>query len=423
MFGRILNDKRGSTAVVFALAAPVVLGGLVLVVEAGHWQQNRTKLQNIADMAAIAAARELVITNKQDEANIAAIGDAAANGFDFSNGTVNASAPTGKYISNSGVTVVVNQKQDLFFSQYFMKGKSINYTIEATALITGAGEAVCVVTLGEDPDEQYKGLIVSGSSSVTMDSCSIYTNVNTPQSIDIGGRGYLEAGCINTAGDVEGDTSDYKLTDEGCSTPNTYEDPISDPYDHLSMPSEATGSCLSPDTSLKGTINFTTPGRYCDWYNVGNGGEIKFSTPGNYVFDGAMGAGISFKSSSAKMTGSEVTLFFMNDSTMSLSGASVDLSAPTSGTYKGILFYGDPVTNTRDEWMTVEANATSKLEGVIYFPTWNLKYAGGATINSECTSLVVNSVTFIGNSEMTASGCTKFGVGSIGTGDGVAIFQ
>src|SRR5215469_16632822 len=76
----IAREKRANVAVMFALSAPVLLGGIGLGVEMGNWYFNQREEQNAADAAAIAAATNATATYSA-EAN------AVTANYGFTNGT------------------------------------------------------------------------------------------------------------------------------------------------------------------------------------------------------------------------------------------------------------------------------------------------------------------------------------------------
>jgi hypothetical protein len=80
-----------------------------------------------------------------------------------------------------------------------------------------------------------------------------------------------------------------------------------------------------------------------------------------------------------------------------LNGGKLTLTPPTSGTYKGLLFYQDrraPLGNS----ITVNGNNTSKIEGALYFPRGDLTFNGTMGMNTNCMQIVSWTVKFTGNS-------------------------
>lgn len=419
MFRNFIHDTQGSVATTFAALSPVIIGAMVMLVEVGHWRYKQTELQKYADMAAIAGAREITLTQDDSRANAAAIGDAADNGFDFTRGraAVTTNITSGPYAGQRGVIVELTHESPLYLSKYFFKDRrdGIAQAASATALISSGGDVPCVLALAQ-PDDQYQGIYVSGSSAVTMGGCVMYSNAKSAGSITVGGRGAVSVDCLSTAGGLNADTKNYTLTE--CDKALTFQKTVTDPYERLVMPPEASDpSCTYPTVVSKSLVQLK-PGRYCS--TIVTTGRVELTEPGNYVFDRE---DLILKSSGASLVGDDVTLFFMNDARPIMSGAQIELKAPEAGDYKGIAIFGDKTTNSTGLWLSFEANGSSSIEGAIYFPNWNLKYAGGNSISSQCTSIIAKTVTFIGNSELTALGCRNFGIPRVGGDYRVAIYQ
>jgi len=116
-------------------------------------------------------------------------------------------------------------------------------------------------------------------------------------------------------------------------------------------------------------------------------------------------AGSDFKvNSGAKVTGNGVTIILTNTNggyfaQADLNGnATIQLSAPTSGPWAGVLFYQDrrapiSITNTNN----INGDASSKFKGVMYFPSQSVQMSGNATIVDSCLQVIAQTVTFTGN--------------------------
>jgi len=77
---------------------------------------------------------------------------------------------------------------------------------------------------------------------------------------------------------------------------------------------------------------------------------------------------------------------------ISVSGSgTINLSAPTSGTYKGILFWDTATANS-----SISGGSGSTFDGALYFPQANLKYAGSSSA-SGYTIIAAGSVEFTGS--------------------------
>jgi hypothetical protein len=125
--------------------------------------------------------------------------------------------------------------------------------------------------------------------------------------------------------------------------------------------------------------------------------------PGTYYIDGSsFGVG-----SQATVIGTGVTIVLTSSNassnpgsiaTVSINGgANIQLSAPTSGTYKGVLLYQDrraPDSGSN----TINGNASSFLQGAIYIPNQEADFTGTAGMKTDCLQLVAKRLVFAGNS-------------------------
>lgn len=136
-FGR---DQRGAVSVIVVASGAALLGFAALAVDVGSIFLQTRKLQGMADMAAIAAARDL------DHAQIAAAATASDNGWV---GAVATEAVTGRYLPDSSVApanrfvanasepnaarVTLRADADLFFGQAILGKSSTSISRTATA--------------------------------------------------------------------------------------------------------------------------------------------------------------------------------------------------------------------------------------------------------------------------------------------------
>jgi hypothetical protein len=126
--------------------------------------------------------------------------------------------------------------------------------------------------------------------------------------------------------------------------------------------------------------------------------------PGTYYVSGDIKI-----NANANISGSGVTIYLAGSSSITINGnATVNLSAPTTGTYSGILFYGDP-TNTASVSNKFNGTAASKLTGALYFPTQDVSYLGNFSGTSGCMQIVAKTVQWTGNTSMSVN-CSSYGM-------------
>jgi hypothetical protein len=111
------------------------------------------------------------------------------------------------------------------------------------------------------------------------------------------------------------------------------------------------------------------------------------------------------------------------------SQANLNLNAPVSGTFAGMVLIQDsnalpPMTTYTSLNSNAQANATETLNGLVYFPNTNMTFQGGPDAGSaSCLVLVVKTVTLQGNPTFDDSGCTNAGLTNLPTVKTVALAE
>ncbi len=152
---------------------------------------------------------------------------------------------------------------------------------------------------------------------------------------------------------------------------------------------------------------------YCGGITVsGNGVSATFKS-GTYIL---LGGGLQIKGG-ANGTGSGVMFYNTYNATYSyspivVSASSSTLSAPTSGTYEGVLFFQDRNIPTKDTGPsgpqnTVSGTSTTSFTGALYFPNTPLVFSGGSS-DTDCTELIADTLTISGTSYIN-NDCALFG--------------
>ena len=100
--------------------------------------------------------------------------------------------------------------------------------------------------------------------------------------------------------------------------------------------------------------------------------------------------------------------------------ATVTLSAQTSGTYSGVLFYGDRTGTSASS--TFNGTATSLLTGAIYFPKQQVSYLGNFSGTGGCTQVVANTIQWSGSTTIKQN-CSSLGMKDIPAAQSVAIAE
>ena len=402
------SSEAGSAAIVYAITLPALIGMIAFSVEVGHYRQKAAKIQSAADMAAIAAALEYDLTQDREKAEFAAKGDAITNGYNISDGSIVIETPikSGDFSGKEGAFVRIKQKQERYFSGIFSYNKDVIHTVEATVLSAGDAQVQCVLALSQTASP---AITITGNTDVLMENCALHSNSRANPSFSNAGSGTLTADCVSASGEA---STNGGLNLNVCDAAKSNTSAITDPYADIEVPTGvASMPCLTPSYGSSQSMSLD-PGRYCG-RDLGPKGVMTFTQPGVYIFDGV---GI-FPKGNATLVGAGVTLIFMNGAIMdNNNGGQMDLTAPTSGPYSGILMYSDRHTSDASKILRFNGNQSAKLEGVLYFPTQKVDFRGGADILSNCTHIVADTVEFSGNSALTNTGCEEAGARKINAG-------
>jgi hypothetical protein len=170
---------------------------------------------------------------------------------------------------------------------------------------------------------------------------------------------------------------------------------VADPFAKVPTPTTPV-SCNATNGSV------LSPGRYCSGLSLK--GAVTLS-PGVYVLEGDLKV-----NANAVVTGSGVTIYMKGGSAISMNGnGTVNLTAPTSGDYAGVLFFGDRSVAASS---TFNGTADSSLVGAIYLPKQTVSYNGDFTAPDGCTQVVANSISWSGNSTVKVD-CSSHGMRAI----------
>lgn len=328
---RFVREKRGAVVIVFALAMPVLIGGAGLGTEVGFWYLQQRQLQTAADVAANAGAIELRSGGVKSKVKAAAETEAAEHGFNPTTDEIDVNSPplSGSHRNDRAVEVLLRSETPRYFTALFSKDP-VTFNVRAVAQYDSTQEA-CLLALDTWSSD---AVIFIGNPTATFDGCVVMSNSLADDSITIAGSADVTASCVVSAGKAS-ITADLTLTD--CAAPQEEMPQAADPYDHLPEP-PLPAACSPVPKAKKDEVTSLSAGRYCG--GLALKGDYALDS-GVYVIDGG-----SFRiNSNSVVTGANVTFFLTNGATVDFNGsATVTLSAPTSGTYSGVLMFGDRAT-------------------------------------------------------------------------------
>jgi Flp pilus assembly protein TadG len=385
---RFLKSRRGNIAIITALVAPVLIGFCGFGADAGYWYYRQRGLQSAVDIAAYNGAVAL-----QNSATLPGITDASTSGA-TSNGwtagtiTVNSPPTSGPNQNAHSVEVLLTENEPRYFTSIFSNG-TVPVSVRAVATYIQT-QSACMVGLNKTKANTVQ---FWGNAYADFTACNIVSDSSSSSAFSVGGSANVTAPCVDTVG---GSYVTATLTLTSCSTVTTKAPYVYDPY--ASMPTPPTGSCTTPSGS---TLN---PGTYCGGLSLS--GTLTLNA-GVYVVSG----GDLKINANANITGVGVTFFLTNGATLQINGnATLNISAPTSGDYSGVVFYGDRTQLTAKN--TINGNATSNVTGAIYFPSQEVDFLGNFSGNGGCTQVVADTIYYTGSATFSTN-CTNKGIKTI----------
>ncbi|TGY89031.1 hypothetical protein E5163_07835 [Marinicauda algicola] len=385
---KFLASARGHVAILTAVAAPALVGSVGLGAEAGLWFYQQRVTQMSADVAAYAGAVEARAGGQYDAIRPAVIGEAERHGYDPAAGpiTVNWPPASGSNMNERSVEVLITQTRPRLLSAMFLDSDVV-MNVRAVASFDEPGPA-CILAL--DPVSS-QSLIFTGSSAATLTNCDLMSNSLAIDALAVTGSGTVNVSCANSVGGVEVSAT-LNLMD--CPEPRTNLPPALDPYADLPEPPIPSGCQNVPGGGQPKTIS---PGHYCNGLDLR--GDITME-PGVYIVSGDVTS-----NGNANVTGAGVTIFVRNNGEIRMNGnAYVNLSAPESGTYAGVLFWGDD-DNLASTPTDFNGTADSALVGALYFPSQTVSMRGDFAGSGGCTRIIGYRVDVSGNTSFD-SDCT-----------------
>ena len=372
--------------IVTGLCLACLCGMAGFAVDVGVLFRDKRIVQTAADAGAIAGAAEYHYTDVTAAARAATALNGVTNGSGGATVTVNSPPLSGPHLGVAGyVEVIVTVAEPTFFMKA-LKFSTMNVSARSVA---GLGPATgCIFTL--DPSGIDIGM--TGSGDLNMPSCGIVINSASSNALNLTGSATISAQSIGIVGG-------YHETGSGTITPTpvTGVAPVANPLAYLTAPTFTPASCLA-DPHYTGSTSHTigpsvAGGTICyNGLSMTGSGSLTLN-PGIYVINGALSM-----TGSGSLSGSGITIYLAPpNGSLSLTGSgALTVSAPTSGTYDGILFFEDSADTNA---MTVTGSGSSVVQGIFYAPSASLSMTGssGSSFNAD---LVVNALTMTGSGNM-----------------------
>lgn len=435
------RSQSGQAMIWGTMSLTVLFGALGFAVDLGYSFSVKQRLQVAADAAAGAAAKyasdhldscgtggtiscpaTLTCARIQTPTNSLQAGcDYGLTGAP-SGMTLTLTENTGGLTGNTA-QVWIQATASMTSRIFFVSNSTTSATIKAQATggVTAFSGAGCIYVLdGTAPQALY----ASGSTTVTSSGCGIYVASSASNGADVEGSSTVNATgtakvvvhcgtCYTTGGGSTIYYGSHHAPDVAATT-----DPLASWFTSTNSTWSswsASGCNANPNlTSGSGTATLN-PGVYCGGITVAGNNTVKLN-PGTYILDGG-GFNIS---RSATINGTGVTIFNTSDSSnpagaISIAGSAiVNLTAPTSGIFQGVVFFQPTLTNGA----SISNSATPNITGTYYLPKANLSLTGSVGMSSTA-AFVVDTLTVDGSCSLTndptgqVTGLNKWSAGLI----------
>lgn len=330
----LMRNRRGSVAMTFALASPVLFGLVGGGIDYARLVARRSQLQNAVDAGVLAGGNAL---------KLASSNATSVQGVTEQIIVTNAPSPANHPLA---ITVTVAGDKTSVFARAEDRvaltfGRFIGLAsqpVAAQAKVTIVGKMrLCMLTLDSAAAGAFN---LQKNAQVTATNCSLYSDSENPTGMVGGDQSIARADTICSAGGYLGLRANFSPTPQtGCPV---IADPLKD------RPAPPVGTCPNSLvanllTPLIGGTRISTnttlePGTYCGGLYVTGHAQVTLK-PGIYAFLN----GPLLVTSTASFSGTDVGLYFggSNSGLLFNKGSTISLTAPTSGAMAGILMMED----------------------------------------------------------------------------------
>lgn len=314
---------------------------------------DKSRMQDVADAAALDGANQLSVANSTGAADRAKqfatdqLASIATRVSLTTNVTVASNA--------TSLTVAIQGHRPSFFGNLLPLG---GWTFNAQSTAQPLGRMpLCVLSTSPAALSGGGAITMQDQSQINATGCLVHSNSNlvVPAPAD------LNSGTAEAVGAATGQISP---------TPQTGAPAIADPFANVNW--KIPPLCDILDLTIKLGLNILTPGKHCGNITV-QANETVLLLPGNHYFMN----GVLNLQQNAVLQGTDVVLIFAPNSYFKFQDTSqIQLQGRQSGPYAGFVIATTPSnTNTFE----ISSNSARLLLGVIYAPNALLSVSGGAT--------------------------------------------
>jgi Flp pilus assembly protein TadG len=381
---RLRKDTRGNVIAIGVTAMPMLIAAAAIGVDTIQISLWKSQLQRSADSSALAGAYAL----SQGKNVNAAVNRSIVLNDAIVPTTIDArNAPTaGPFTGDAtAVRVVLTAQRTAPFMAFFGTTPP-NVRVEATARVIVPGE-FCMLSLYEGTDP---GIDANGGANVTL-GCGIAANSRGTNSIEAGGNSSITADPIIAVGGITSGQN-FLGTPKILANSSKQLDPFA------SVPDPVVPSGCSSAQLTQGNVP-TVAGTYCfAGINIQPSQSITLPSGTTIIVNGGdvdLQGDFTALKSTIVMTGPGGAAGDLRINAQ----ANITMTAPNSGPYQKIIIFRD--RRAANIEVSINGGADSVLEGALYFPTSDIKFAGNAGMDVACLQMVGQKLKFRGGATIT----------------------
>ena len=363
ILGRFFGDRRGVTAVVFALIAVPLTGAIVGAIDIGSAVAQRVEIQDSLDSAALASVKLLA--------------DPSKTSSDVTTAARNMLGPLAvKYPAVSAAPVTVDTSAQTVaityngFAYNLLTGPLsagfVSVNAKAKASLNGTAQfPVCILIT--EPTNAHT-LRASNAAKVDLNNCLVQVNTQNWDAVEAADTSYIHIN--NGQNCYVGDIHFGNITPTKMPTCDLFPDP------YASLSPGVPGGCDFNNYAPNAANITLSPGVYCGGIKIQK--DATFS-PGVYYVTGGP---LSIAGTGTDVTATGVAFVLSGNKagvTVNTTGA-FKITPPNTGSkFDGFIFYLDQTAATKPNAQSSLQNVQMTASGIIYLTGQQLVTSGNAT--------------------------------------------
>ncbi|RPJ24099.1 MAG: hypothetical protein EHM33_18930 [Chloroflexi bacterium] len=373
--------EQGQALILIALAAIGLFGFTALAIDGSAAFSDRAQAQNAADTAAFAAALTRIRGGDWVQSGLAR---AEINGYqnDGQSNVVHVHCPpeSGQYAGNSEyLQVIIESTIQTTFARVVGVNQVHNW-VEAVTHVEPPTRAplysgAAMVALKPEGRGAFRS---HGTNATSVVGSGIFVNSNNSCAFEQVGNSVIDA--LAGIQIVGGACLNGSITPATSITPKAA--PV--PYPPVNLPPEP--SCAQDAVQSGNTLS---PGNWSETFPPRG---VTHLQPGIYCVEGMF-----MVNAHDTLTGDGVLIYMRSGNVHWDGKAQINLTAPTSGPYAGLLIYL-PMSN--EEGMIINGNSDSSFVGTFLAPASDIQINGTAGVEGYHSQIIGYTIDLIGTADM-----------------------